>query len=165
MKSKSQKTTKASGAFDKYHYYINSVQSPDSDVLFMRETYRQIRGKSPTAMREDFCGTHALSCEWTKLNSKNIAFGIDLDAEPIAYGQAHYASKLTDHQRARLQIMQADVLNPGLPKADIICAMNFSHFVFKERAMMKSYFHNCLTTLNESGILLIDCFGGAGMPA
>ncbi len=146
--------------FDKYFYYINSVQAPDSDVMFMRDTYRELRGKIPLTMREDFCGTHALSCEWVKLGPKNSSIGLDLDLEPINYGQANYASKLSAAQRARIKIMQADVLNPGLPKADIICAMNFSHYVFKERAMMKSYFHNCLTTLNKSGILLIDCFGG-----
>lgn len=26
---------------------------------------------------------------------------------------------------------------------------------------MKSYFHNCHTTLNREGILLVDCFGGS----
>lgn len=159
-KSSSKKKSGTQKPFDKYYYYINSVQAPDHDVIFMRDTYRSLRGKSPVTMREDFCGTHALSCEWTKLNSKNHAFGVDLDMEPIAYGQANYVSKLSAAQRSRLQVLQADVLNPGLPKADIICAMNFSHFIFKDRSMMKSYFHNALTTLNENGILIIDCFGG-----
>ncbi len=160
MSRTSKKKASAAVPFDKYYYYLNSVQAPDNDVMFMRDTYKELRGAYPTTMREDFCGTHALSCEWVKLNSKNTSIGIDLDSEPIAYGQTHYVSKLTPQQRVRVQILQSDVLNPGLPKADIICAMNFSHYVFKERAMMKSYFHNCLTTLNESGILLLDCFGG-----
>ena len=147
--------------FDKYFYYLNSVQAPENDVRFMRDTYRELRGKYPFIMREDFCGTHALSCEWVKLNSKNKSYGIDLDLEPILYGQKNYASKLTAKQRENIQILQTDVLNPGLPKADIICSMNFSQYTFKERSMMKSYFHNCLTTLNESGILLLDCFGGS----
>jgi hypothetical protein len=160
LKKNALKKTASKKPFDKYYYYINSVQAPEHDVVFMRDTYRSLRGKAPVTMREDFCGTHALSCEWTKLNSKNVAFGVDLDSEPIAYGQSNYVAKLSGAQRARLQVLQADVLNPSLPKADIICAMNFSHFIFKDRSMMKSYFHNALTTLNESGILLIDCFGG-----
>ncbi len=159
-KKKAEAKAKQTKDFDKYYYYLNSVQAPDNDVLFMRDTYKELRGKYPFSMREDFCGTHALSCEWVKLNSKNLSYGIDLDLEPISYGQSHYASKLSPMQRARIQILQTDVLNPGLPKADIICSMNFSQYTFKERAMMKSYFHNCLTTLNESGILLMDCFGG-----
>ena len=155
-----KKTKTPAKVFDKYYYYLNSVQAPENDVAFMSESYRELRGHHPHIMREDFCGTHALACEWVKLHSKNNSIGIDLDLEPIQYGQAHYVSKLTPKQRERVHIMQSDVLNPGLPKADIICAMNFSFYVFKERAMMKSYFHNCLTTLNDSGILLIDCFGG-----
>ncbi len=159
-KKKARKLASSSVGFDKYYYYLNSVQAPENDVLFMRNTYRELRGKYPTSMREDFCGTHALSCEWVKLSPKNKSYGIDLDLEPILYGQEHYASQLKPNQRDRIQILQTDVLNPGLPKADVICSMNFSNYIFKERAMMKSYFHNCLTTLNDSGILLMDCFGG-----
>lgn len=157
---KSKASGKTEVEFDKYDYYIRSVQAPDHDVVFMRDVYKENRKKAPISMREDFCGTHALSCEWIKLNNKNTAYGVDLDLEPISYGQLHYASKLAPQQRSRLQVHQADVLNPGLPKADIICAMNFSHFIFKERQMMKSYLHNCLTTLNDKGILIMDCFGG-----
>ncbi len=147
--------------FDKYEYYRRSVQGPEEDVIFIRDTYKELRGKFPVSLREDFCGTHAISCEWAKLNSRNIAFGVDIDAEPIQYGNTHYVTELTAAQRARVNIQQADVLNPGLPKADIIAAMNFSHYIFKDRAMMKSYLHNCHSTLNSDGILLVDCFGGS----
>ena len=126
--SKKKARRAAHAEFDKYFYYLNSVQAPENDVRFMRDTYRELRGKYPFSMREDFCGTHALSCEWVKLNSKNKSYGIDLDLEPILYGQKNYASKLTAKQRENIQILQTDVLNPGLPKADIICSMNFSQY-------------------------------------
>ncbi|MEK7357358.1 MAG: class I SAM-dependent methyltransferase, partial [Bdellovibrionota bacterium] len=32
---------------------------------------------------------------------------------------------------------------------------------FKERSMMKSYFHNCSSTLNPGGLLIVDVFGGS----
>jgi SAM-dependent methyltransferase len=147
--------------FDKYAYYLNSVQSPESDVEFLSDTYRELRGKNPSTLREDFCGTFSICCEWVKRNSKNRAFGIDLDAEPIEYGRGHYFSSLKQAQRDRVTILQENVLNPGLPKADVICAMNFSHFVFKDRSMMKSYLYNCNSTLNEGGVFICDVFGGA----
>ena len=159
--AKSKTSSKAAKPFDKYEYYQRAVQAPESDVVFFRDTYKSVRGELPTTLREDFCGTFRLSCEWTKLNPKFKAHGIDLDFEPIQYGRTNYESELTAAQRERLQIHQENVLNPGLPKADVIAAMNFSHFIFKDRAMMKSYFHNCLQTLNKNGIMIADAFGGA----
>lgn len=147
--------------FDKYSYYQRAVQAPDNDVLFLRDTYKALRGRVPSVLREDFCGTFSICCEWVKLGPKYRAHGIDLDYEPIQYGLTHYAPQLSNAQRERVQIHQENVLNPGLPKADLICAMNFSHYIFKERAMMKSYFHNSFSTLNKGGILVVDCFGGS----
>jgi hypothetical protein len=155
-----QKLKNQPAVFDKYAYYRRAVQAPDSDVVFFQDTYKELRGRDPSVLREDFCGTFSLCCEWAKLGNKHKSFGIDLDSEPILYGLTHYMPKLNPSQRDRVKTQQMDVLNPGLPKADIICAMNFSHFIFKDRAMMKSYFHNCHSTLNAGGILISDCFGG-----
>lgn len=147
--------------FDKYEIYKRAVQSPETDVEFLRDTYRELTGKLPVTLREDFCGTFGVCCEWIRMGSRYKAHGIDLDYEPIQYGLNHHVPGLSSSQRERLQIHQENVLNPGLPHADIICAMNFSHYVFKERAVMRSYFHNCFATLNEGGIFVVDAFGGS----
>ena len=47
---------------DKYEYYLNSVQSPDTDVEFIRSVYRETRKRDPISLREDFCGTFMISC-------------------------------------------------------------------------------------------------------
>ncbi len=159
--AKKKKTKTESIPFDKYSYYKRAVQAPDTDVEFLRDTYKELRGSAPEVLREDFCGTFSICCEWVKLGPKYRAHGIDLDYEPIQYGLTHYAPQLSKSQRERLTIHQENVLNPGLPKADVIAAMNFSHYIFKERSMMKSYFHNCLQTLNDGGILVADSFGGS----
>lgn len=156
-----KKLSEAHPPFDKYAYYRAAVQAPDADVEFLRDTYKELRRREPMILREDFCGTFAISCEWVKLNTKYRAFGVDLDSEPIEYGRQHYLAALNQGQRERVEVLKANVLNPGLPKADIVAAMNFSHFVFKDRAMMKSYFHNCHSTLNGGGLLVVDCFGGS----
>lgn len=147
--------------FDKYWYYRNSVQAPDHDVEFLRNTYKELRGREPVTLREDFCGTFSICCEWVKQGPKFRALGVDLDAEPILYGLSHYLPKLAPAQRERVKIVQENVLNPGLPKADLIAAMNFSHFIFKDRSMMKSYLHNCYATLNTGGVFVCDVFGGS----
>ena len=148
-------------AFDKYWYYRNSVQAPDHDVEFLRNAYKELRGREPVTLREDFCGTFSICCEWVKMGPKFKAFGIDLDTEPILYGLSHYLPKLAPSQRDRVKVLQENVLNPGLPRADIIAAMNFSHFIFKDRSMIKSYFHNCYATLNAGGAMVADVFGGS----
>lgn len=159
----SQTSTRRASAqrFDKYAYYKRAVQAPDSDVEFLRDTFRELKGVQPRTLREDFCGTFSICCEWIKLNKTFEAHGVDLDSEPINYGMANYLPKLTPAQRERLSIHQSNVLSPDLPRADIICAMNFSHYIFKERAVMTAYFRNCFATLKKDGILVADCFGGS----
>ena len=123
--------------FDKYRYYRLAVQSPETDVRFFRDSYRELnRDLNPKVLREDFCATFSLCCEWVKLEHDYRAIGVDLDAEPLAYGKKHYLSQMIASQQARVTTYQEDVLKAPA-KADIICAVNFSYFYFKERVTMK----------------------------
>ena len=147
--------------FDKYRYYRLAVQSPETDVCFFRACYRELsNGRDPKVLREDFCATFSLCCEWVKLEHDYCAIGIDLDGEPLAYGTEHYLSQMSVAQQERITTYQADVLTASA-QADIICTVNFSYFYLKERATMKKYLTRCLETLNRNGILILDCFGGS----
>jgi len=147
--------------FDKYDLYRRAVQSAENDVEFIRDTYKELKRKTARVMREDFCGTFALSTEWVKLNSRHEAIGVDLDPEPMAYGRVNYLSKLRGDQQRRVKLYESNVLHPNLPKADIVIAMNFSYFCFKSREVMKLYFANAYKSLNKDGIFLVDAFGGS----
>lgn len=147
--------------FDKYALYREAVQSPESDVRFIRKVYRDSRGKDPVSMREDFCGTFALCCEWVKLNSKHQSLGIDLDPEPIAYGQKNYLSELREDQQRRVRIKRGDLLKTKLDHADIVVAMNFSYFIFKKPEVLSRYFSNVRKSLRPGGVFLLDLFGGS----
>jgi SAM-dependent methyltransferase len=149
-----------SQSFDKYDLYRRAVQSAESDVEYIRDTYKELKKKSAKVLREDFCGTFALSTEWIKMNPQNIAFGVDLDPEPMAYGRRHYLAKLKPDQQSRMNLVEGNVLLSGLPSADIVLAMNFSYFCFKTRETMKNYFTQVCESLNNDGILIADCFGG-----
>ncbi len=166
--SKAAATGTAAGSkklppFDKYYYYTESVQSPEHDVQFLDQVYKDANGAKAVAkvMREDFCSTFANCCAWVKMGKERSAHGVDLDPETLSYGRAHYLSKLTPAEQGRIQLHEKDVLGKGLPKADLICGMNFSYYIFKERAVLKKYFMNCLRTLNDKGVLLLDSFGGS----
>ncbi len=162
MKKNSTKKSKAKKReFDKYFYYEKSVQSADNDVHFLKKTFREIRGKNPKILREDFCGTFKICCEWVKLDSDFQAVGIDLEPEPIEYGKKNYFAKLDGGEKQRVQIFNKNVLDKSLPKADMIAAQNFSYYLFKERAELKNYFKNAFEALGDEGVFIVDCFGGS----
>jgi hypothetical protein len=147
--------------YDKYDLYRKAVQSPESDVEFLRDVYVELRKKKPIALREDFSGTFLIACAWLKLNKNHKAIAVDLDPEPLEYGKIFHFPSLKEEQKKRLTIKEMNVLANGLPKADIVCAMNFSYFVLKSRALMKAYFKNVFGSLNQNGVFVLDLFGGS----
>ncbi len=147
-------------AFDKYKLYQLAVQSPDSDVEFLFDTYKKLRRKRPFILREDFCGTFAISCAWVELDKENVAYGVDLDLEPIKYGREHFFENLNVDEQNRLFILQQNVLVSTVPPVDVIAAMNFSYYLFKTRESLRIYFKKCLEGLKPGGILVVDSFGG-----
>ena len=79
----------------------------------------------------------------------------------MEYGKKHHLSQLTEQQQNQVNIIQGDVLGSNLPKADIVCALNFSYFCFKERKTLSQYFNRVHKSLNDDGVLVLDCFGGS----
>ncbi len=147
-------------AFDKYWYYEKSVQNPANEVEFFNERFKELRGKKAYTLREDFCGTAAISCEWVKQSPKHFAWGIDLDPEPVEYGKAHHLAKLEPSAQKRMTYLLENVLAGTTPKVDICFAFNFSYFIFKQRKQLLEYFIKAKEALNEGGVFFIDLFGG-----
>lgn len=152
--------TARSSRFDKYAAYAQSVQSPDEDARFLRLLYRNIRGEEPKVLREDFCGTFALCCEWVKLGDDKRAIGLDIDPEPLSYGKEQYLAALPLPAQKRVKTLERNVLEKQASKADIICAMNFSYFAFHQRQTLLQYFKSCRQSLRPDGLFVVDTFGG-----
>lgn len=146
--------------FDRYAYYLRAVQSPEVDCQFISDTYKELRGKRPHDLREDFCGTFAICCEWARRNKHNKAVGIDLDGEPLEYGRAHYLTKLRPEQQTRVRTLRDSVLTAKVTAVDLVIAFNFSFYLFKSRLLLKRYFKRALNGLRHDGLLIVDCFGG-----
>ena len=128
----------------------------------IRDWFRGLkRGRIPKLLREDFCGTFGVCCEWVKLGALNLAYGRDLDPEPLTWGRRHHLVRLTREQRSRVTIAREDVRTPGAPACDLIVALNFSCLVLKTRAELEAYFVNAHAGLRRGGVLALDCFGGA----
>jgi len=146
---------------DKHVLYELSVQEPESDLDFAERIYAKHRGKRPTLLREDFCGTAVLSSEWVKRRATNRALGVDLDKGVLDWGRRHHVSKLSPKAASRLRLVQANVLEVGKPKADVTLAMNFSYWVFKTRLELLNYFRSVYRALKPDGVFVLDAFGGS----
>jgi hypothetical protein len=147
--------------FDKYRAYSEAVQSPSLDARFLQRVYSEIRGQKPVVLREDFCGTFTVCCEWVKIDSAKEAVGVDLNPAPLAYGKKHYLDGLEGHARKRIRLYKNDVLSQHTSRADIICALNFSYFVFHSRERLLRYFTLSKKRLRSNGLCIVDVFGGA----
>ncbi len=145
---------------DKYALYEASVQDVVSDADIIREVYKKIYPlKTPHILREDFCGTFSLCCEWVKKGTQYKSIGIDLSSETIEYGKKNHLSKLSKDEQKRVSIYQKNVKSKT-KKADIIVANNFSYFIFLTRKELCAYFKHCLSSLTDDGLLQMDIFGG-----
>lgn len=153
-------TTSKLPPFDKYDYYLRSVQDPQATCDFLEGVYRDLSAKEPLFLREDFGGTFAVCYEWVRRSGKHVAASVDKDKAPLAYGKKRFFDQLLSDEKKRLFPLHADVRSAKLPKADIISALNFSYGVFKDRVELKDYLKKCLTKLKAKGIMVMDCLGG-----
>ncbi|MES9843329.1 MAG: class I SAM-dependent methyltransferase, partial [Candidatus Sedimenticola sp. 6PFRAG5] len=107
-----------------------------------------------------FCGTANVCCEWVTQRKSNRAIGVDIDKEVLDWGVAHNLAKLSKNQRERIQLLQKDVLKANTQAPDVISAMNFSYWLFKERKQLKRYFKQVRESLASDGIFFMDAYGG-----
>jgi SAM-dependent methyltransferase len=146
---------------DKYDLYQRSVQEPSVEVEFFDRIYRKRNKRAPMVLREDFCGTAAVCCEWVQSHPKRRAIGVDLDPEPIEWCRKHNMARLSDEQRSRVSFVLEDVRKPAEPQADLLAAQNFSFFCFKTRDEVVDYFRAARQNIAPGGLFVLDMMGGS----
>jgi cyclopropane fatty-acyl-phospholipid synthase-like methyltransferase len=154
-----KKPTRAERA-DRHICYEAAVQCVESEIDFVDAEFKRLRGRRGSVLREDFCGTGNASCEWVRRRPTNRALGVDLDPEVLAWGRAHHLAALRPSARSRFVQIEGDVMRVKTPPADMVLAMNFSYWLFKERARLRSYFKRVRAALVDDGVFFLDCFGG-----
>ena len=159
-KTKTEKKTLADKA-DRFTCYQKSVQTPEHEVEFFEQAYREANGrKKPMSLREDFCGTFAVCCEWVKSHRQRTALGVDLCDETLQWGREHNLVKLSETQKSRLKLLQQDVRKQNRPAVDVLAAQNFSFWIFKTRQELAEYFRIARSNLKAGGIMVMDMMGG-----
>lgn len=145
---------------DRHKLYEQSVQNAEAEIDFVDDTYRELRGRRARFLREDFCGTSNVCCEWVRRRRDNQACGVDLDGAVLTWGREHHLAALKPTARERVKLLQDNVLTAKTRPADILLAMNFSYWIFKERAQMRQYFATVRDNLARDGVFFLDCYGG-----
>lgn len=145
---------------DCYELYEEAVQNVAEECALVDFLFRKIRGRKAKSFREDFCGTASAACEWVTLGKSRSSFGIDVDADVLAWGRKHRAKALDKKQRQRVALIHGDVMSADVPPVDVVGAFNFSYWIFAERLQLLDYFRRVHAGLNEDGIFFLDAFGG-----
>jgi SAM-dependent methyltransferase len=145
---------------DIHELYEQSVQAVDVEAEFLADTFRSLRGREALSLREDFCGTASLSCEWVRVGTRRQAIGVDIDAEVLDWGRSNRVARLSEAARARVRLLHDDVRSVAADGVDLVGAFNFSYYCFKTRDEMRGYFERVHDALNADGLFFLDAFGG-----
>jgi len=129
------------------------------DLNFIERVYRGRRGRGFRDLREDFCATAHLAAQWVLRRPLNRAWGVDLDPRPLAWTRRHRLPVMRAAAR-RLTLLRRDVRRVRSPKVDVVAALNFSYWVFKQRAELLEYFRAVRRSLRPGGMLVVNAFGG-----
>ncbi len=145
---------------DPHWLYQESVQSPEVHFGFFERAFQERNGRRPRSLKEDFCGTAILAAQWVDGRRDRTAIGVDLDGATLRWGRVHNIAPLSEPARARITLRRDDVMHVVRPKVDIVVALNFSYFIFRSRAALRTYFESARRSLSPGGIFVIDMFGG-----
>ncbi|MCS6796991.1 MAG: methyltransferase domain-containing protein [Myxococcota bacterium] len=144
---------------DRHRLYEQAVQQVDFEVDQVDALFRRLRGRTPATLREDFCGTAAMACEWVRRGPERRAVGVDLDARVLDWARRHNVASLGEAAR-RVRLIRGDVRGVRAGRFDVIVAYNFSYWVFRTREVMRDYFRRVRRALKPDGLFLLDAYGG-----
>ena len=146
--------------YDAQDLYLASVQCPEADVAFFEKVFKKHADRPMRYLREDFCGTAALCAEWVKQHPENRAIGVDYHEPTLDWGRRRILPLLDEDQRNRIELVCDDVRHVVDTQADLLCAQNFSYWIFSERQEMKRYLEIAKQSIVEDGLLVLDLLGG-----
>ena len=145
---------------DIHELYEQSVQNVEHEVEFLRDTFTERTGRIAKTLREDFCGTASLACEWVKQGPEYSAVGVDIEPSVLEWGRENRIGRLQAEEQARVRLIESDVQTVDTPEVDILVAFNFSYWIFDERARMLNYLRRCRAAVKDDGLMFLDMFGG-----
>lgn len=150
----------ASGAADPFKLYVAAVQNPTETVQRCTALFKKQHGARPRFIREDFCGTAANCIAWLHADEHARLVGVDHDTAPLQWCREQLLTEMQPQDQERLQLIHANVMDPGLPQAELILAMNGSFCAIKKRPELLQYMNQCREALSPRGMLIMEVYAG-----
>jgi SAM-dependent methyltransferase len=141
--------------------YRAAVQHPPAEISFLHRAYRHYRERDPLLLKEDFAGTAAVAAAWVGVDEDHQALAVDSHAPTLRWAQ-RAAMREIGQRVTDLHFLHADVMTVVSPKVDVVLALNFSTFIYHDRASLRDYFRHARRSLRPGGMLVIDAYGGPG---
>jgi len=146
---------------DVHELYEEAVQNVEGEIEFVQDTFRDLRKREAVSFREDFCGTASASCEWVRAGNGRYAIGVDIDSDVLEWGRKNRLGRLPEADRARVKLLNEDVMTVETEPVDIVGGFNFSYWIFKTRTEMRDYFIRVRDSLKSDGVFFLDAYGGS----
>lgn len=145
--------------------YQQAVQHPLSDAFFLARAYEECNDyRQARILREDFCGSAAISLGWVMTDPDRRAIAIDADKPTIDFARQQIDNQPDDAGK-QVTLICDDVRHvtpPAVDAADIIASLNFSTLIFHDAPSLLDYFRRTVSNLKPGGIFVMDLFGGPG---
>lgn len=151
----------------RFDCYELCVQSPRHVAEFLRG----LHGEAPTVLREDFCGTAAISRRWAADAARQgeLARAVAVDLDPDAVAEARRRAGVAG-VADRVEVIHADALAPAGPGEGCDCVFvgNFSIGYIHDRSTLVRYLRESRQRLAMGrggfggGVFACDTYGGAG---
>lgn len=160
MSADNRKELSMADQADRHDIYQRAVQNPEADIEFFQKIFREVRGRDPLTLREDFCGTAYLASEWVRSDPRKSATGVDTCGETLAWALGHNIEPAGEDVSRRIELIQASVLDNVGPVVDLVCAMNFSLCLLGTREELQRYLQLVRRSLATDGIFFSELYGG-----
>jgi len=160
MSEKTPPEELTAGNADRWELYQQAVQNPATDIEIITARFRELRGRDPLVLREDFAGTALLSTEWAKGAEGRRAIAVDIDGAALEWGREHNLLPAGDEVASRVELVKADVREVGGITADVVSAMNFSFNALTTRPDLLRYLSGVRTAIGSDGMLILEMYGG-----
>ena len=137
---------------DVHELYELSVQNVENEIEFLQTTFKSLTGRTAYLLREDFCGTASLACQWVRQGLEFQSVGVDIEPSVLEWGRRNRVSKLDTEDQARVSLIESDVMTVEKTKADLLAAFNFSYLLYDTRDSVRSYVKTADEGIKHDGV-------------
>lgn len=152
---------------DRFECYELTVQSPRHVVEFLLG----VHGQHPMALREDFCGSGAVSRQWVRhgIRAGELRRAVAVDLDPEAIGRARdRAAAVSVDERIEFHVKDCVTSEVDVTDGcDVVFVGNFSIGYIQTRRELVTYLKRSRRRLElgnagfGGGVFVCDTYGGA----